>query len=174
MKQTLVTIAIILLVGGVMYYYQSKLQEPVPEEPVVEIEYQQVTYQGNGFSFEHPDKYARSPEGLWTKDRYFYYRNPRLDTPSDLVSDINIYVQITDGTMDEYFTILYEIDKIEYEEIVLGDYAFNKFTHVFNEYTIVHYATQQEDAIYIFRVFAEENDNQELLDIISTLQINQE
>jgi len=168
----IILIVALLLVGGI-YWFKTNTN-PTVEEPVVEIEYKQVLYQGNGFSFEYSDKYERSPEGLWTKDLYFYYLYPRLDMPGDRVSDINVYIYETQGTMGEYFQLLYEIGEPSFEEVVIADHTFSKFVIDYKQYTIVHYAIKEEDIIYVFRVFSLENDNQELFEIISTLQINQE
>ncbi|MFH1315843.1 MAG: hypothetical protein ABIH67_05630 [Candidatus Uhrbacteria bacterium] len=171
MRNNIIILLVALLLVGGIYWLKTNADTKQADLPIVEIEYQQVGYQGRGFSFEYPDKYERSPDALWTKDRYFYYRNPRLDTPSDLVPDINIYSYQTSGTMLEYFQTLYETKEINFEDIIIGDYTFKKFVVDYNQYTFIHYAVQSEDMIYIFRIFDQEDDNQELLDMISSLKL---
>ena len=174
MKRNLIFIAVLILIGGGMHLYRIITTDTVVDEPVVEEEiYEMVTYEGDGFTYQYPDKYSRGIDGLWTNDRIYYYKNPRPSMPSDMVPDINSYTFYYNGTAEDYMQYLYELDYLpELEEVELGDLTWKKWIHQFDQYTITHYITDMPDKFLVFRVFYVSHDNEELAEILSSVVIS--
>ena len=155
-----------------MHLYRIATTDPVEEPVVEEVVYEMVAYEGEGFTYQYPDKYSRGLDGLWENDRFYYFKNPRPSVPSDLIPDINSYTYPYKGTADEYIQYLYELDYLpEYEEVQFGDLTWKKFVHQFEQYTITHYITDMEEKFLIFRVFYVSHDNDELAEILSSVVI---
>lgn len=140
-------------------------------EMISSLRYKFAIYTEEGFSFKYPTEYTRGPQGLWLNDRYEYYLKPRLETSSDLVPDVNVYLVANYESLEKYLQVLYFTEEVPVcEDIQLGEHSFCYWENEFKEYSISNYVMQLDDQVLIFRSFFTDIDQQELQNMISTLQ----
>jgi len=169
----IIVVAVVIFMAAVLSLW-SKVTDngDLPQDQVVIEEYEILTYEGDGLKFDYPSKYTRGPQGLWLNERYHYYVNPRVGVPSDLAPDINVYPSYHDDSIEDYLQTLYDsVEDVVCEDIVLDEKNYCRWDNIFNEYSVVNYVVEIDGQLIIFRSFFEGQDQQELQDMISTLEI---
>ena len=169
----LIIVAVVIFMAAVLSLWSALTgNETTPTDEVVQEEYEIVIYEGDSLKFEYPSKYTRGPQGLWLNDRYYYYLNPRIDTPSDLAPDINVFTTSHGGSIDEYLKLLYGAEEeVICQDITLGQKEYCRWDNIFNEYSVVNYVADYNGLLVVFRSFFADQDQQELQDMISSLEI---
>jgi hypothetical protein len=150
---------------------QPKITEPVQTEK---------TFEGDKFSFIYPAKYTTDEKGLWTEEGYKNHTNPLPDCDLCQIPAIEITSVTTDNTIDQQIIADFDLPgatleemseqtSIPYEEKKIGENSFIKIK-VSEMIETTAYYTKKNDTIVSFKIFGVNNDEQEVENIISTLE----
>ncbi|MFH1946795.1 MAG: hypothetical protein ABIJ23_01395 [Candidatus Magasanikbacteria bacterium] len=174
-------IAIMLVVGvGCTKKEVTKVTEDnVPNLESTTQETPKV-FEGNGFSFNYPEKYLADDNGLWTKEGYEWHLNPPDDCNFCHVPYLEVKAEATNKTLEKYiiddFTLtgesLEEMSKdtgIPYEVIKINNNEFVKIT-VSDMLSVTGYYTKHINTVVSFKVSSSGYDSAELQEMLATLK----
>lgn len=165
-----------IIVSGGMYLLRdsktSTLQEASTKTQAWESPY---------FVFNYPDDYMADEEGLWKKERFENHLQTGASDCSECHNpDILVHTELITGTLEDYIkkdnglfgdTLVEAAEPLgnPVETLELGDNEFIKL-RVADLHDVTTYYTKNGDRIISFKVLFNENDNDELRTIISTLK----
>ncbi|MFA5842676.1 MAG: hypothetical protein WC882_03310 [Candidatus Gracilibacteria bacterium] len=138
------------------------------------------TWQGEGFSFTYPAIYTADEQGLWDEERYELHMNPPENCEVCSLPSVEVKTSTTDQTLDQYILADFDLPGetldemsqetgIQYDQILMGD---NAVTHirVDDMFAITGYYIQKGTTILSFKVYFDEDNNDELAEILSSLK----
>ncbi|HBB02847.1 MAG: hypothetical protein US89_C0007G0030 [Candidatus Peregrinibacteria bacterium GW2011_GWF2_38_29] len=175
-----------VIVGGGVYFWQKNVQnsQVAPQPQSQQIEQANKTFEGAGFTFSYPAKYASNVRGLWTPEEFARYNDPSKWGDVKPLPEVEIKSVTTGNTAEQQVLsdnslpgkTLEEMSKqtkIPYENIKIGENNFVKIT-VSDMYDVTNYYTKQNGTVVGFRVYFTAKDNQELRDIIASLKFTED
>jgi len=179
----LLAVVFALAIGFGVYWYMNQDKLDISADISFSIQQEEIPagfseYDGNGFSFVYPDTYLAVGDGLVEQEGYDYYLSPRPNSSVDGLEDIEIdYVSGYADSVEDYLRAKhvigadYDLATIanEYETVVIGKYTFQRLV-MHEHFRTTDYVTKKGDLLVRFSVFFEDDDNEALQDIISTLK----
>ena len=185
MKQStivLLVILIVVLIGALIFFWinQTSKEETVPEiNQNVGVPSQDIiekvegnTYEGLGYSYTFPEGYTVDDQGIWTEEGYEKHLNPPANCSTCQIPYIEVKSEMVNEPLAEYVLNSFDLPSdYPYETIKIGDKEYIKIS-VTDLHDVTAYYTKEGDRFVGFIVYFEENDNEVLQEIISSLKFN--